>query len=422
MTKLHLIPAFPLILVMSVVASAAPAEEPSGRRTIDQALARSVVDRIATDVERLRGLDFKETVPVSVVNDDEAMAHHLKRMEEFGALEELRLQEIVLKELGLAKRDDDVMALLTAALREQVGGFYDPSGDRFYLLDDMPAAMIDMLTAHELTHALEDQYYSLDELLETGEADDDQLFARGSVTEGSATLLMTIYSVQMALDQQFSQDEVMALASVGEEAMNAMPEALLRQLMAPYILGLSFVQGGNPMAWMGGGYPADDVNRTYENPPLSSEQILHPEKYWVEDKRDDPISVSMGDAGSLLGKGWTRSYDGVLGEINIAMLVGGTTPDPMDPSAMNGSEWTNRAASGWGGDRYELWTRGKRSIVLLSTVWDSEQDAVEFFEALERPATGKRIQDRSVVLMYGKAKARTVDPVLQTMLRETPAP
>ena len=422
MTKMRLVSAFLLILVMSSTPFPAAAEQAAATRNIDQTLARSVVDRIATDVERLRGLDFKEVVPVSVVDDDEAMAHHIKRMEDFGAIEELRQGEIVLKALGLADPDDDVMALLTAALREQVGGFYDPSADRFYLLDDMPAVMVDMLTAHELTHALEDQYYSLDELLVTGEADDDHLFARGSVTEGSATLLMSIYSVQAAFDQQLSQDDLMAMANVGQDAMNAMPEALLRQLMAPYVLGMSFVQGGNPMAWMASGFPVDDVNRIYENPPLSSEQILHPEKYWDESKRDDPVSVSLGDAGSRLGKGWTREFEGVLGEINLALLVGATTPEPTNPQAVNGSLWTNRAASGWGGDRYELWTRGGKPVVLLSTVWDSDDDASEFYEALKTPMAGKRIQGRSVVLVYGDPKSKTVDPTLAEMLREASTP
>jgi hypothetical protein len=422
MTKTHFAAAVPLILVLSLTLVQTSAEASGSMRKIDQALARSVVDRIAVDVERLRGLEFKRTVPVSVVSDDEAMEHHLERMEKFGAIEELRHAEIVMKVLGLAEPGDDVMALLTAALREQVGGFYDPSTDRFYLLDDMPAGMVDILTAHELTHALEDQYYSLDELLESEEADDDQLFARGSVTEGSATLLMSIYSVQAAFDQQLSQDDLMAMSEFGQEAMDAMPEVLVRQLMAPYVLGLSFVQGGNPMAWMASGFPVGDVNRVYEDPPRSSEQILHPEKYWVEDQRDDPQPVSLGDAGSLLGKGWAKSFDGVLGELNLALLVGASTPDPANPEAVHGSEWTNRAASGWGGDRYELWTRGDRSVVLLSTVWDTEADATQFSEALLGQPAGRVVSGRAVALVYGDPKAKRVAPLLAAMLRESSTP
>ena len=324
---------FPLLFFFLLVAfaSALRADETDTAQgpksqLIDETLARSVVDRIVLDVERLRGLTFKDQVPVSVVNDDQAIAQTMQRLEEFGELEEIRFATIVMKALGLAAPDDDVMALLMDALREQIGGYYDPKLGRFYLLDDMPAAIVDILSAHELTHALEDQYYQLDALLEAEDASDDEIFARGSVTEGSATLLMTIYSIEQALDQSLDEDDLAAMASIGQEAVERLPIVLLRQLMAPYVVGMSFVQRGNALGWMGSGYPVDDVNLAYEKPPLSSEQILHPEKYWDEDQRDDPIAISLGTAGEALGGGWTRVDDGVLGEINLAVLVGAPTP------------------------------------------------------------------------------------------------
>ena len=428
MTKKHFSP-YPLLscLLLAALSTGFNADETDASgptfKKIDQALARSVVDRIVLDVERLRGLKFKDPVPVSVVNDDQAMAQHMRLMEEFGELDEIRFAEIVMKALGMAHPDDDVMALLTDALREQIGGYYDPKLGRFYLLDDMPAALVDILAAHELTHALEDQYYRLDALLEAGDANDDEIFARASVTEGSATLLMTIFSIEQTFDQSLSEADIMAMANIGQEAMDRLPKVLLRQMMAPYVVGMSFVQRGNASGWMAGGYPVDDVNLAYEKPPLSSEQILHPEKYWDEDQRDDPIPVSLGHAGEALSRGWTRVDDGVLGEINLAVLVGAVTPDPADPEGMTGSAWTNSAAAGWGGDRYELWTRGKKSVVLLSTVWDSERDAEQFLEALGKdPVAGSRIVGRNVVLVYGDAPRRKLDSLLAGMLREAPRP
>ncbi len=402
-------------------------EAESGEETklqrIDTDLARSVVDRIVLDVERLRGLSFKNEVPVAVVNDDQALAQHMRRLEEFGDLEEIRYAEIVMKLLGMANPDDDVMQLFTDALREQIGGYYDPKQGQFYLLDDMPAALVDILTAHELTHALEDQYYALDALLMTDEATDDEIFARGAVTEGSATLLMMIYSIEQAFDQSMSEEDLAAMTGVGQEAVERLPKVLLRQMMAPYVVGMSFVQRGNAMGWMSGGYPVDDVNRAYEQPPTSSEQILHPAKYWDEEQRDDPIPVSLGSAGSALGKGWVLENDGVLGEINLAVLVGAPTPDPQDPAGVLGSAWTNRAAEGWGGDRYELWTRGRKSVVLLSTTWDSERDAQQFAAAVtDGPVTGHRIAGRNVALVYGHPPRKRLDALLDGMLRQAPQP
>jgi hypothetical protein len=395
---------------------------PPETRKIDQALARSVVDRIAADVERLRGLPFKQDVSVAVVSDDEAIARTMQRLEEFGELEDLAWAEKVLKVLGLAKPDDDLTQLVMDALREQIGGYYDPGTDQFYLLDDMPAAMVDILTAHELTHALEDQYYNLEELLVSDDVDDDHIFARGAVTEGSATLLMTIYTVEQAIDQSLGEDEIMEMANIDQEAMRALPEALVRELMAPYILGMAFVQGGNAMAWASGGFPAAKINAIYAAPPLSSEQILHPEKYWKDDKRDDPLPVSLGTAGEGLGRGWTMQYEGVLGELNMALLVGATTPEPDDPQAMMGASWTNRAATGWGGDRFELWTRGKKNVVLLSTLWDSTQDAEQFVEAIVRAPHGMRADGNAVALVYGNVPQKRTADVLGAMLRESLGP
>jgi len=428
MTKAYFSPLALLVLILLAAFApgldAAETGAPAPRiQKIDQALARSVVDRIVNDVERLRGLEFKEQVPVSVVNDDQAMAQHMRRLEEFGELDDIEFAVTVMKVLGMANPDDDVMALLMDALREQIGGYYDPKEGRFYLLDDMPAAAVDILTAHELTHALEDQYYELDALLQSEEANDDEIFARGSVTEGSATLLMTIFSVEHAFDQSLSEDDLVALAGVGQEAIERLPKVLLRQMMAPYIVGMSFVQRGNTMGWMATGYPVDDVDRVYRKPPVSSEQILHPEKYWDEDQRDDPVPVSLGRAGASLGRGWTRVNDGVLGEINLAVLVGAETPSPADPGGALGSAWTNRAAAGWGGDRYELWTRGNKSVVLLSTTWDSERDAEQFAEALGKgAAAGSRLAGRNVALVYGSAPRKKLERVLEGMLQEAPRP
>ena len=96
---------------------------------------------------------------------------------------------------------------------------------------------------------------------------------------------------------------------------------------------------------------------------------------------------------------------------------------PADPAGVLGAAWTNDAATGWGGDRYELWTRGKKSVVLLSTTWDSERDAEEFADALaDGPQAGRGIAGRNVALVYGNAPRKKLDVLLEGMLREAPRP
>ena len=389
---------------------------------IDDALAKSVVARISEDVAAIRGRDFKQPVPVSVVNDERAIEQNLDAMEEHGAMEEIAASEKVMKLLGLAEEKADVFELFLDALREQIGGYYDPRVGEFYLLDDMPAGMVDILTAHELTHALEDQHFDLDAMLDDPDINDDQLFARSAVSEGSATLLMTIYTVQLAMTDL---DES-AFGEISDEAASSLPPALLRQMMAPYVVGMTFVQQGNAMGWMAKGYPVADIDRLYTSPPLSSEQILHPEKYWDEAKRDDPVEVSLGNAGEALGSGWSRNYSEVLGELNLAVMAGADTPDAADPAALMGSAWTNRAASGWGGDRYELWEKGDRAVVLLSTVWDTGKDAEEFASAIMKrsvkPNMSMLKSGKQVVFVFGKCPKKRADAALAAMLRGSQAP
>jgi hypothetical protein len=85
----------------------------------------------------------------------------------------------------------------------------------------------------------------------------------------------------------------------------------------------------------------------------------------------------------LLGNSWSRAGSGALGELTIGGLVGVAPPRASD-LASGAFSWTNAAASGWGGDRFELWTKGDAAIVLLATVWDTPDDAREFVAALPR--------------------------------------
>jgi len=347
--------------------------------------ARALVEELSPIVEETRGLEFERPVDVAVVDDDEARGHMLERLEKFGVLEDLEWDGRAFGLLGLIPEGTDVLEAYLAFLREQAGGFYDPDSKSFYLLDDMPTAMMPLLAAHELTHALEDQHYDLDERLARSVSNDDRLFAVSAVHEGSAMLVMTAYMTRAMMSGKLSAAELMKFA----EAENAkfaqlgdLPAAVLRPTLGTYLLGVGFLTRGNPLA-AAMGYPVDDARRCFDDGPLSSEQILHPEKYWDEQRRDPPTEVAFPQAGRKLGRRWRLRGDGVLGELLIGPMVGAPTPaDPSSPTAMSGSSWTNEAAAGWDGDRWELWTRGERAVVLLGTVWDGDADAGQFAEAL----------------------------------------
>jgi hypothetical protein len=193
--------------------------------------------------------------------------------------------------------------------------------------------------------------------------------------------------------------------TVPTERLNAMPAVMRRELLGPYVLGLAFLTRGD-IERLQRGYPKRDVDAAWKQPPRSSEQILHPEKYWDPKRRDEPKRVTIPDPSPILGKGFKLAGSGDLGELILGSLVGAPTPKASDLGSGQ-LVWTNAAASGWGGDRYELWTRGDTAIVLLATVWDTPKDAVEFAEALptDRPDLAFRCSGSKVGIVAGPAGA-----------------
>ncbi len=331
--------------------------------------AEDLVERIAPEVERLRGLSFRYDVKVEVVNDRQTRTYMTRRLSMFGYDRTLEALEEVYGALGLLENGDRLLDSLLAVLESKTGGFYDPPSKTYFLLADVPARAQSAVTAHELTHALEDQHFDMDSRLRSVLGDDDRLFARSAVHEGSAMLLMASY---------LSGGDSTGGPAPNLSDFDQLPAVLRRQFIGPYLVGAGFLRhGGNGDR----SYPNEAIDRAYRDPPASSEQILHPEKYWNPELRDEPVTVRVGEAGRRLGRKWRLVGEGVLGELAVALVVGAV--DPSDPGRFeDGASWTHPAAAGWDGDRWELWRRGSKTAVLWITAWDTERDAAEFAEAL----------------------------------------
>ena len=122
------------------------------------------------------------------------------------------------------------------------------------------------------------------------------------------------------------------------QGTGGLPPYLTAQLVFPYQRGLAFVQRLYQAAgkrWT----LVDAAHRSH--PPVSTEQILHPDAYL---RFEEPQRVRL-DVQRELGDGWKRSVSGVLGEFTTSELLAA------------GGGGAARAAAGWGGDRYELWQR-----------------------------------------------------------------
>src|SRR5262249_47259341 len=154
------------------------------------------------------------------------------------------------------------------------------------------------------------------------------------------------------------------------EKLLASPQVLQRGLVASYVLGQTFILRGNLLR-IAQDLPVSDLDRLFHDPPASTEQLLHPEKYWDADHVDLPRPVAMPDLSASLGEGWKLEGSGRLGELTIAVLAGAQPVSFKSIEAADPAHWTNEAASGWGGDRWQVYRNGERRATVLATVWDT---------------------------------------------------
>ena len=369
-------------LCLSLLTSAAPAEE-DGKWT--QAELERAAAEIKAEVETLRGLQFKRPVKVELADKKGFLEYARRRQQLTMTAGRVERDELAAKLLGLIPRDMDLMAAFEDFLEDQVGGFYDPSSDTFFLMDSFTGPVAKVILAHELTHALDDQHFDIDGVLERlGEKSDAEL-AFQSVVEGSGTSAMNQWTVKH-LAEMATADLTQASA-IGSDALATAPAYLWKPLIAVYLRGEGFLVRAAGLNLMMKPAKADDVRRAFEDPPRSTEQVLHPEKYWDAAKRDDPVEVDL--ALEDLGGGWRVVGEDTLGELLLAIVA--TPPerrgglDAKNPASILGIEYTNDAAKGWGGDRAAVLAKGEERCLELVTVWDTAGDAREF-EAAARAA------------------------------------
>ncbi len=403
----------PVLVALALSSTSSVAEGPvlSSPPTMEPA----AILEISRRVEEIRGLEFKKKVPVRFVGQDAAREYAARRLSKFTSPEGLASEERAYRILGLLPPDTSLEDAYGNAVMEAVAGFYDPEGEELFLLDDLPGAAGPIFAAHELTHALEDQHYDLDARIGRSMHDGDLAFAVMAVHEGSASLVMAIYTEHALAEGRVGAADLEALAASDAgrgEKVAALAPILRRQLLGAYVLGVRFLLRGQS-AMAGIRFPGEETDRCYRDGPLSSEQILHPDKFWDPGLRDPPRQVDLKDSARLLDEGWKRTGEGTLGEISLGLLVGAPTPKTWT-SSLAVEEWTNTAAAGWGGDRWQLWTRGSDAMVVLATAWDSEVDAREFARALPRrdDSHWRRAGSR-VTIVAGQRDSRLARSVLR---------
>jgi hypothetical protein len=369
-------------LLSSIFGPVSTAQDVAPKDGLTQAELEEMTADILKDIEEMRGKSFVRDVEVSIANKAGFFNYAMERVESMSTPARLNAEETVMKMLGLLDPKVDFLKAQLEMLEEQVGGFYDPATESFCLMDSFQGGLAKVILAHELTHALDDQLYDIDGTLERLEGNGDAQLAYQAVVEGSGTTNMNQWLLKN-LDS-LSMDELAASGDMGMDSMMNAPECMWKPTLMVYMRGAAFlVRSDNVMMGQANVVNAGDLHTAFSNPPRSTEQILHPEKYWDKEERDEPVSVAL-DASAL--KEWNVLYEDTLGEATLALV---TTPpkkrgglDPTNPMALLGIHYTNKAAEGWGGDRYLLLEKEGVLVMHIVTVWDTERDAGEFHASI----------------------------------------
>jgi hypothetical protein len=358
------------------------ATEGDGERAAEPPAAPVAV--IAKRVEALRDLRYTSIPKPVAVTAATARREGLADLDRQYPAERRHADEQVLKMLGLIAPSADLRELTGSLFEQGVAGYYDPRDGRLRVVTGTGTGtrvLTEMTLAHELTHALEDQRFGLDEDTAGG---DDRALARTALIEGSATALMYAY-----VTRYFTSGETLGgLLGSAFEDTGGLPPFLEAQVIFPYVGGDAFIE--ELLRRAGGSWSL--VNLAYKaHPPVSTEQILHPKAYF---DADQPVPVRV-HAGAVLGKGWTRAAAGTWGELQTREMLG-----------------SSGAAAGWGGDRYELWQSdaGVGDALVMRWRWDTPRDEREFADRLREWVRDKLGGQATAVVDRGGAVTLAVAP------------
>lgn len=348
-------------VAMACIAAVAVAGPVKAAPPPDAALLQATSDRIASEIAALRGLPLlhpverrveeranlrlrletmtREEVPSDLLAASDRLLHRLRVLQPGQ-----RYEEVMLKLMG-----------------DEIAGFYDPRQKTFFLLSDMPASTQSGIMSHELYHALQDQHFGIERLRGYGDRVQDPGLAATALLEGDALATMLLYPTGELTPEPGLLNRLLQASMSASEPPAGLSPVLWDSLLFPYVAGLPFVTAvAEARGWEG-------VLGVYADPPLSTEQILHPERYL---ERDEPTWLEHPDP---YPAGQRYAVD-VMGEWMIRSLLEQWLAGTVAKASLA------RASSGWDGDRLSAWDfpGSDREVVTWLTVWDSEAEAEGF--------------------------------------------
>lgn len=375
MTVLRILQAllFFLLLPLQCLPCSPSSSEQETRLTAkEEAEVLSQADSILEQLRTLRGVSNMPSPRKEFKSKPQLRDMLLKYSREEKNNEILEAERKTMIKFGLIPKDFPYVQFVLDLLTEQVAGFYDYRTHELNLLDSIPASVQIPVLAHELTHALQDRAFDLKKFTEPAPHNDDMTEAHEALVEGDATAMMMDFLMKplgqnlniLGIDVRDMISETNQVSSPNSKVFKNSPRALQAFLTAPYLYGTSFFQNFRRH----NDWPR--VSALFQDPPVSMEQIMHPEKYF--ERRDDPVQVAVPVPSPEFLKSWKQVDTNVLGELGMLIVLQQFLSD----------ENARIASEGWGGDQYKIYEdMSGHMLLLLFSTWDTEEDARQFFNS-----------------------------------------
>jgi hypothetical protein len=322
--------------------------------------------QIEAQAADLRGLIPLDAVPNTFLTRSEFHAHYKQEMQASYSPEEVRqyLQELWLMRL-VDNPSIDFYEASADLGSDDILGYYDPKQAHMYVITDKmsqlsPEAQVTL--AHEYTHSLQDQHYHLDHVWPIGVADRDRVLAIRALVEGDATLTGYAWGYTHMSGKDFKS--LFEDRQISPDVQVKTPPYLGMLTIFPYVVGLQFVTKLMDVGSF------STVNLALQDPPRSTEQIMHPEKF-LQTPIDQPKTVSMPDLVPALGAPWELGESNTLGELDLNYIL-----------QLNKATDPNKGADGWGGGKYAYYHVAQEGLVYAKVTWDTDIDAQQFEDSM----------------------------------------
>jgi len=354
------------LLLISLVLPAAAQTDARAKELCAQ------IQGIAQDLTKISGMPLKHPVPCDFITKDKINKFLNDRVKEVAKPEEIRAEELTLKKFGLVPNDFDLAKNTVDLLTEQAAAFYDYDKKKLFITDSTPSDTREPVLAHELAHAIADQNYNLAKFIRQGRKSDDGSTARLAVMEGQATWLMSEFLARKVGQSLKDSPTLLAMMSSVNDGGSGQypvfdnsPLYLRLSLVFPYTKGMLFQ---NAVHDKDSQYGFAEV---FLKPPVSTQQIMHPEKYFSGVKPTEP---DLPDP--HLPKGYKSLVGGTLGELEHSIML----------EQFSGKETAEKLAPHWRGSTFALVENKKlgRVVLLYAVEWDTEDAARDYTSAYRK--------------------------------------